>query len=144
MHQGKGKDGDKSRKAQNTHEAHIGHQLTDGEFAAWDQPWAVGERAGKGKAKQQQGQVAGFNLTLFNVHVPHPAGILRKFTPFLGLLRRRFDHRNAGNRLGQPGIHLAEAPPLFACDRTELVDVPAQGQDKDHDKEQGSREQLDP
>ena len=62
--------------------------------------------------------------------------------PFLGFLRRGLDHLDAGDRLGQPGVHLAKAPALLARDRVELVDIAAQGKEIGDHKEHRRHQQL--
>src|SRR5262245_48574198 len=95
----------------------------------------MGKRAAEGDAKQQKRQITGFDLSLFDKQISHPASIPYKFTPLLFFLDGRLDHLDPCNRFGQPGIHLSEAPALLTGNRIELIDIATQGKDMgDHKK----------
>ena len=86
LYERKGKDRDKRREAQNTHEPHISDQVSNGQTPLGDQPQPVSERAGSGKPQQQNRQVARLDLTLLDIQIAHPAGVLHELAPFLDFL----------------------------------------------------------
>ena len=94
------------------------------------------------ESEQEQGKIARFDPTLFDKEIPHPARVSQKFLALLCFLDRRFDDLNPRDGLGQPGIHLAEAPALLTCDRVELSNISAQGKNVGNHEKDRRHEQF--
>src|SRR5947209_17692289 len=71
-------DGDRGWEANDAHQAHIGHQVTDGELAVRHKEERVQKSRGKGNSQEERRQVARLDVAVLNKEVSVESGTLCK------------------------------------------------------------------
>ena len=97
--------------------------------------------AAQADRKDQHGPVARLDDALPDEVVAVAAGVAGELAPLVVLLRRCLDHLDAGDGLGQPGVHGAELLAHGHADRLEPAVVVADRDGQQHGEDAGHQQQ---